>query len=317
MAKKEVKKICLANQEREVIAEEQTINKLDEDFYKPKWTNEEKAAFAPIDRKQENKDVVHFQKTGDIEVFEKLYQNRIPTLKIWARKYYYLSDSADDMFGELSFCFAKAAMKYDKNRGSFNTCLYTFFQNLIRNIRSGKKAKKRKPIGSDPNSISNCTLSLDYDYNSKDGGESTLKDILAEDLCEEGIVADKISFEETVNILSQRNTSVKGFLRKLGDGMTVSSLIKELKVKRGRLPISNAQSKRLNTRRKCNRIVSNIIEEKTGIGRFKLLDYKISPSGNLLYTIELHKTQEADLMMKTIRNLRKDKTHFLSVINGH
>ena len=117
MADKLAKKICLVKQEKEVSEEEKTINELDKDFYNPKWTNEEKAAFAPIDRVQENRDIIQFQKTGDVAFFNKVYDNRIPTLKVWARKYYYLVDSADDMYGELSFYFAKAAMKYDKNRG--------------------------------------------------------------------------------------------------------------------------------------------------------------------------------------------------------
>jgi len=316
MADATFKKLCLVTQEKEAIETEQTIKKLDATFYNPVWTKEEKAVFAPIDRKQENKDIIEFQKTGDREIFEKVYENRVPTLKVWARKYYYLSDSSDDMFGELSFYFSKAAYHYDHTRGSFNTCLYTFFQNCIRNIRNSKKAKKRKPLGADPNSISNCTLSLDYDYNSKDGGESTLKEILANEMGEEGEVGDKINFEETINILSKKHPDIKLFLRRLGSGNTLSALIKELKLKKGRIQLSKAQAKRLNVKKRCNRIVSNIIEDKSHLQNFVLLHYKVTPSNKLYYTVELHKTKEADLMMKTIRDLRKNKTHLLNLIKG-
>jgi len=316
MTKKTTSKMCLVHQEKQVSEKENEIKQLEDNFYNPGWTDEEKEAFAPIDRDQENKDVVAFQKTGDDEIFERIYENRIATLKVWARKYYYLVESADDMFGELSFCFVKATMTYDSKRGSFNTWLYTLLQNCVRNIRNGRKAKKRKPFGADPNSISNLTLSLDYNYNTKDGDESTLKDILSDEMGEDANVSDKMDLEETINILSKQDPIAKGFFRKLSDGNTVSSLIRELKIKRGRIKISRAQAKKLNTNRKCNRIVSDIIKDNSDMPKFNLVDYKITPSNRLCYTVELHKTEEADLMLKTIRNLRRDKDYLLSLING-
>jgi hypothetical protein len=311
------KKICLVTQEKEILEQEKTINQLDSEFYRPVWTNEEKEAFKPIDRVQENKDVVLFQKTGDVEVFEKLYANRIPTLKVWANKYYYLLGSADDMFGELSFYFSKAVKKYDKKRGSFNTCLYTFLLHRIKNIRNGKKAKKRKPVGADPHSISNCTLSLDYDYNTKDGNESTLKDLLANesDIGEKDII-EKINLEETINVLSKINPNIQGFLKRLGDGNTISSLIKELRLKKGRIKLNKAQANKLKIKNKCNRVVSDIIKDKTDIVKFQLVEYKVTSTDSLHYTVELPKTKEADLVMKTIRHLRTNKEYLLNTING-
>jgi len=319
MTDKHMTKLCLVKQEKEIVNEETTINKVDESFYKPIWTSEDKKAFAPIDRSQENKDVIIFQETGDIAVFDKIYANRIPTIKVWAKKYYYLADSADDMFGELSFYFSKAVMKFEKKRGSFNTCLYTFFQNCIRNIRNGKKAKKRKPLGADPNSINNLTLSLDYNYNTRDGGESTLKDMLAEEMGEEGGVIDQMNLEETIDILSKKDPHVKVFLKRLGSGNTLSALINELKLKKGYVDISRAQakiiSKRIEDKKGYKREVSNMLKDKTELNKFQLVDCKVT-FNRLYYTVELHKTKEADSMMKTIRNIRRDKKHFMSMING-
>jgi len=309
-------KLFFVDQEKIIVEEEHNVNKIDKSFYKPNWTAEEKSAFAPIDRKQENKDVMLFQETGDKEAFERVYQNRVPTLKVWAKRYYYLMDSADDMFGELTFYFAKAAKTYKGNKGSFNTWLYTILQNCVRNIRNSKKAKKRRPLGSDPNSISNFTLSLDYDYNTKGGNESTLKDLLSEELGEEGGVLEKMHMEETIKILSNEDPMVRGLLRKLGNGDTISSIVRDLKTKSGKVKISKDQANRLSTKRKCNRIVTDIIKENSEIQKFELVNYEITPSNKLHYTVELHKTPEADEVMKTIRTLRRDKSRFMSMIQG-
>ena len=90
------------------------------------YTPEERSVFAQIDREQENRDVDAFQKNHNEKLFEKIYKIRIPTLQIWARKTHYLMDSKDDMFGELSSCFAKAVSTYKKKKGSFNTWLFIF-----------------------------------------------------------------------------------------------------------------------------------------------------------------------------------------------
>jgi len=316
MNKNEKSKICLVDQEKVVVEQEKFLKEMDKDFYRPKWSNEDKSVFAPIDRAQENKDIIHFQETGDKTSFERVYENRIPTLRVWARKYHYLMDSADDMFGEFTFYFSKAAMTYNGERGNFNTWLYSILQNCVRNLRNFKKAKKRKPLGADPNSISNFTLSLDYDYNSKDGNESTLKDLLSEEISEEGDVIDQMNMEETIEILSKKDPFIKDFLRKLGNGNTISSIMRTLKTKSGKINISQDQAKRLSTRRRCNRIVSDIIKDHSDIQKFNLLDYKITPSNKLHYTVEMHKTDESDKVMKTIRILRRDKDRIMSLIQG-
>jgi len=286
-----------------------------EDFMTPSWSDEEREAFK-IDRNKEDKDVVRFQKTGDVKIFERIYEERVPTLKVWARKYYYLSDDSDDMYGELTYYFSKAVLKYNKSRGSFNTCLYTFFQNCIRNLRNSKLAKKRRPINSDPYKVSNHTLSLDYNYNTKDGDESTLKDILADEMVTNAEASYNIQLVESINLLSKNDPAASGFLKKLSNGITLSSLIKELKIKKGRLKISKIQAKKLSQKKRCNRIVSNIIQDNTGLNRFLVVDYKITPSNRLYYTIELDKTYESDLMMKLIRRLRRNKEFVLNKLQG-
>ena len=90
-----------------------------------------------IDREEENAAVEAFQKSGDMSILEDVYIKRIPTLKVWAVKNYYpgLELTIDDFMEELSIVFVKAANKYNPEKGSFNTCLYTFLTNRIKNIK--------------------------------------------------------------------------------------------------------------------------------------------------------------------------------------
>jgi len=269
---------------------------------------EEQSNFVEIDRAQEDKDVVLFQKTGDNEIFERLYKSRIPTLQIWARQYYYLMDSKEDMFGELSHYFYKAIMNYKKDKGSFNTCLYTYFINHIRNLHIGKNAKKRLPQFMD-NEINkyNFMLSLEYKYNNKDGSENTLKDVIPDSKNRPDNVLRKIDLEETVKYLSHGCPTVGGFLKKIGSGSTLASALKEYKTKTGFITLGRRTAKKIEDKKNCKNLVKDIIRGKTNLDRFVLVDYHMGRSNKLCYTIEMRKTQEANTILKAIRKLRKNK----------
>ncbi|MEI7943132.1 MAG: hypothetical protein WCH76_08260, partial [Candidatus Riflemargulisbacteria bacterium] len=219
------------------------------------WHLPEDGKFIKIDREQEDKDVIHYQKTGDREIFERLYQNRIQSLQIWARRHHYLTDSKENMFGELRFYFMKAVLKYKKNRGSFNTCLFTFLLNCIRNLKIGKKAKKRKPEGADPNSMSNFVLSLDYSYgNGDESNGRSLREILSDKMEDKKGTVDQIYLEETLNMLSNKNYVVKKFLKGLSDGNTLGSMIKVFKTKKGNIKINKNQFKRLSAKNRSKNL---------------------------------------------------------------
>lgn len=283
----------------------------------PFYSEEDRMAFK-IDRDEEDRDVTTFQKTGDITVFERVYENRIPTLQIWARRYYYLMGNVDDMFGEFSLYFTKAVKKYDHNRGAFNTCLYTFLINCVRNIMNGKRAKKRKPINADPNSMNNHILSLDYGYNDKDGSGNTLKDIISDTVSDGTNISDSINLEDTIGILSKKDPKIQAFLRKLSGGDTLASIIKSIKTKKGKIKISVHEAKKINKAKKRKNIVIEFIKDRTDIGddKFSLLNYHIETNSDLHYTVEMKKTQESDLIMKALRKIRKDKDLFLTKIEG-
>lgn len=280
------------------------------------YTDAERSSFASIDREQENKDIICFQKTKDNKLFEKIYNNRIPTLQIWARRHQYLMDSQEDMFGELCLYFVKAVFTYDSKRGSFNTCLFTYLLNCIRNLQIGKRAKKRIPIGIDPNSLQKFILSLDYNYDGKDGSENTLKDVLANSLSTKDSASDKMSMDETVKILSNGNRQIVGWLKKLGEDGTIASVIKECNVRKGKINIGRSHANQLNKKRLQKRVVAALIKKKTNIqDSFSVINYTLTNPGKLLYTIEMKKTQEADFIMKTIRKIRKDEKNLKDQIN--
>ena len=295
----------------DIIVEEESVNEGVFSWYLP-----EDGKFIKIDREQEDKDVIRYQKTGDREIFERLYQNRIPSLQIWARRHHYLTDSKENMFGELRFYFMKAVLKFKKNRGSFNTCLFTFLLNCIRNLKTGKKAKKRKPEGADPNSMNNFVLSLDYSYGNVDEGDGrSLKDILSDKMEDRRGTVDQIYLEETMNVLSNKNHIIKKFLRGLSDGNTLGNMIKTFKTKKGIIKISRKQFKNLSSKKSKKTVIGLIKDHNNIEDKFSLIGYSVHAPNILNYTIEMQKTKESDLIIKTVRKLRRNKESILERIH--
>ena len=286
------------------------------DYEHKRKVDAEIAKFPELDREQEDNDIMEFQKTQDLKILERAFKNRIPTLKIWAKQNFYpgLTSSEDDLYAELSYVFVKAATKYDNRRGSFNTLLYTFFLNRIKNLKSSRYAKKRR---SDEfaESLSGMILSLDYSYNDKDGSLLTLKDMLAnEETMDRSYISKNVTLEETVRILSSEDPVLKSFFLKLSEGGSMAALLKEYRTKKGEIAIDNTNAKKLK-RYKCNKVVSELIKEDI-VGTFKLLSYEINESNKLTYQVELKKTEETDKIVKALRNIKKNKDSIVTRIRG-
>ena len=273
-------------------------------------------AFVDINRDEEDKDVIRYQKTGDKDLFEKIYKQRIPTLQIWARQYYYLMDSREDAFCELSKYFAKAVVEYKKSKGSFNTCLFTFLINRIRNLNVGRNAKKRTPLFPDKNiKHNNFLYSLEYTY--KDGkgdGTNTLKDVIPDTRIKKDESINSIALEETIKSLSRGCPTIKVVLRKISNGDTLPNIIKDYKTQKGYIRVKPYLIAKLN-RRKSKSLVKKIIKSKSGLDKFLVIDYNISRKNVLHYTIELSKTKKTSLILSAIRKLRKNKSLFLDRVN--
>jgi hypothetical protein len=285
--------------------------------------------FVHIDRGAENKKVMKFQKTGDINLLGEIYLTRLQTIQIWARKHAYLSHSAEDMEREFTCALINACHGYDGSKKEvtlksgktvsqvrqFNTYLYRSLLNRIRNIVSYKKAKKRRPVGME-DSICDVLLSLDYNYNNKDGSDSTLKDIVSESIfANEEDVVDKIAIDEVLNLLSKDDPPyVKDFFKKVSNGNSIASALRDQKTFSGRIKLNKGKAEQLDQKRRCNRIASQVIAEKAKIeSDFDLQGYYIDKS-YLYYTIEMKKTEESDYIVKKLRKLKKNRDYYIRKI---
>lgn len=267
-----------------------------------------------IDREQEDRAVLEFQKTGDINILEEVYQKRIPTLKSWAHKHYYpgLTFSVEDLFEDLTLVFMKAAEKYDKNRGNFNTCLFTFLLNRLKNIKSSKYAKKRISAEYE-GPLNGMILSLDYNYasnSSNENSEITLRDMIP---CTESPTWAKTSIDETLEILSKKDNSFKDFLKKIGDGHSLVSVLREYRTIKNKINISLKQAKNLE-KKPCVKTISDLIKSEIDQD-FKLLSHKIK-NNQLIYEIELNRTKQTDAFIKSLREIRKNKDYYRKKIEG-
>jgi hypothetical protein len=256
-----------------------------------------------IDRKKENELVCKYQETEDKIILEEIYLARIPTLEFWAKKHYYpgLACSESDLMNELTITFMKAVNGYKRNRGDFNTCLFTFLDNRLKNIKSSVHAKKRtSDIYQGPQS--GMILSFDYAYADSVDGDLTLQDIIPEDLYEENSAPVTLNLEDTLHVLSNGDNELHVFLRGISTGKSISSLIREYKTRQGRI---NHNGKLL-SQKEVKAIIKDKIKEE-----FKLIDYKIV-NGNIEYEVELKKTEKADQVIKKIRELKRNKEYYLN-----
>jgi hypothetical protein len=270
-----------------------------------------------IDRKEENESVKRFQETGDMSILEDVYIKRIPTLKNWALKFYYpgLELSIDDFMEELSIVFVKAANKYNIEKGSFNTCLYTYLNNRIKNMKNSTHAKKRRPENYD-GPISGILLSLDHTYsNDKGGSETTLRDVLTkQESNDDAEVVQKTNFHETVDLLSNGNDILQSVFIKLGEGSTLSSILRDFKTFRGDIRVTSKELKSLESDNYTS--LKDIIVKKSDMDDkdFVVVDYRLVGKNKIAYAIEFKDTEEAKLIQKTIKDLRKNKEEYIRKI---
>ena len=119
---------------------------------------------------------------------------------------------------------------------------------------------------------------------------------------------------EAVKLLSKGNSVIQEFLVKLSEGNSVAALLKEYRTKRGTLQINKAQANRI-SKRLCNGIVKKIIENKIPEKNFTVIDYKVEQD-KLKYSIELKKTEESDQILRSLRELKRNKSFYMKLLRG-
>jgi hypothetical protein len=156
----------------------------------------EKSVFKSPNRKEEDELVMHYQKTGDETTHARLFEMRRSTIAVWAKRYGWVCDSADDLSSELSIVWLRCVKKYkyeaaerpvrtreghlvkDDNgevktsfkRTPFNTFLFSSFRNHILNTIKKKHSKKR--LDNEGNPIDLGMRSLDYEYGEEKEGSN-------------------------------------------------------------------------------------------------------------------------------------------------
>ena len=262
-----------------------------------------------VNRKEENALINEYQQTGDLSILEKVYEKRIPTLANWSLRYYYpgLELSIDDFMEELSIVFMKAANKYNIEKGSFNTCLYTYLTNRIKNMKNSTHAKKRRPENYD-GPISGVLLSLDHPYSSDSESEKTLKDFLeAKEGSDHTRYFKETNFHDTINLLSNGDTLLKDVFVRLGEGSTLSSIIKDYKTEKGHIKVC-VNNISVDDLKEILIDKSKVLNEK-----FVIVDYKIL-SDRVSYTLEYDDTEETKMIKRSIKKLRNNKADYISKI---
>ena len=123
-------------------------NKLGSNKKKSKTENDPKLKFG-IDRKQENKDVRMYVKSGNEEIFNRLYENRLPTIDFLARRYKWL---CEDAASEIRIVLVRSVNKYREGQTTdFNTYFFTSVKNHFSNLAKKRFRKKRTTFdGLDP-----------------------------------------------------------------------------------------------------------------------------------------------------------------------
>jgi len=63
-------------------------------------------------------------------------------------------------------------------------------------------------------------------------------------------------------------------------------------------------------------IAKKVIEIETDMRNFTLLDYQIEKDNSLNYKVELKKTEEADTILRSLREMKRNKHFYIKVLAG-
>jgi len=274
-----------------------------------------------IDRDQEDADVMLYKKTKDDRVFERIYKNRLSTLRYLSNKYRYLHDSTDDMFSFISDIFVRCIDGYEKTRAStvngkkvtsttpFNTYFYTSVLHRVKNLDSANNAQKRRP--------DKPVLSLDYEYSGRNGDPLSLLEMLGQEPEDpRSSPTIRMSLADDIALLADGDSDVERVLSQIVQGNTLADLVRDSKRIKGQLQLSKRYAKTLREKSSCKRAVKNLIKDAEEFESFTLVDYGFVGDDIVEYEVELPTTAEAEIIKKTIRKIRRNRDSYRQKLNG-
>jgi len=255
---------------------------------------------ACIDRDEENQSILTFQKTGDLKLLEEIYKRRIPTLKKWTSDNFFpgLTSSEEDFFEEMTLVFLKAADKYDPDFGaSFNTCLFSFLVNRIKNLNSARHAKKRCPKEYE-GALSSLMLSLDYEYSEKGGHSVRLVDLIEQ----KPIETDETHIKEMIDIVSDGDEEVADVLTRISRGSTMSGALREICTRIGKVETDKKLSE--------EELQVKIAQE---VGTSKFVLQTVQWADNTAYW-QVDLPENGKIIMRKIKSIKQNKKKLMKTL---
>jgi hypothetical protein len=178
-----------------------------------------------IDRKRESELVIEYQQTGDPDILNEVFTNRVPTIRFLASKYHFV---AEDMDSEFKCVFMKSVLQYanngkgQKSHKSFNTYFYTAVINHVANMLKGKNRKKRTTMESEMNPES-VFVRMDDDVDG-DGEGMTYHDVIPD---ESDVWMNNVDVRAVTNYLASRSWILVDFFTDLMNGSSSMSRRRE------------------------------------------------------------------------------------------
>ena len=315
----------------ELVLDNETENKAKEKIN----TNLPQTTFKMIDRDKEDGMVNKYQKTKNTDILQGLYETRKQTLKVWAKRYSYLSMSEEDLLSDVTMIWQKCVNQYEYKpkkrvvrtkkgnfvfgrngkkkiifkRTPFNTFLYSSLRNYMSNISKRQHSKKRVDSEGRPQELR--LMSLDYEYNTSksDSKKVCLKDMLAS---QEPGTESKYSTDTLIEDISKGDDEITGVLRRfVSDGHikkisnACQNIVEQVKLCRKDAKIFGGHKG--TARKELKKIISESNKYPRG---YKLLNFRFDDKSRIV-TFEV-KRKDTRILRKTVRALEKYKKKITS-----
>ena len=273
------------------------------------------------------------------ELLGELYAIREPTMKVWAKRYHYLSTGEEEMLAELRLIWVRCVNEYEfeakervvatraghhvhskdgvkklvKKTTSFNTYKFSAFRNFIIN-QLKRKYKCKKRIDEKGVPYEQTMMSLDHQYDEKDGDGITLHDVVPSPIRYEGrsLAADILIDKILVNSSIKDDAEMKYALDKLVYDPHIKSLEAACRLRSGTIAVDRSDRdliySSLVTKDDLwkSRLTHLIIEAGLYEHGFSLVSAQVWPK-SIEFEIKVRDTQLLSRTRKAIKGAKLEK----------
>ena len=263
-----------------------------------------------------------------------LYAIREPTIKVWARRYHYLSTGEEEMLAELRLVWMRCVNDYEYEakervvstfRGhhvhdskgnvkkrlkttTFNTYKFSSFRNFIVN-QIKRKYKCQKRIDENKVPYEQTMMSLDHQYDDQDGEGTSLHDVVAAPVRYEG---RSLSADILIDRIAGNDTDIRAALEKVVYDPHVKSLESACRLRSGIIEVDEVDrdfiySTQATKDEAWKPLVAKLIA-KAGLhrGNFIVVGAQVWPTC-IAYEIKVKDTRLLQRTKKAIRTAKLEK----------